>query len=75
MTYSSYMRVRLAKWIRRYRVHWAVVTVLLYVAAVPASIIIFPDNNLWLAMLVLFSGLTASLTTLADLITDDDDPS
>lgn len=69
------MRVSLARWIRRYRIHWAVVTVLLYVVATPISIVIFPDSNLWLALLVLFSGLTASLTTLADLITDDDDPS
>jgi hypothetical protein len=68
-------RRSLARLIRRYRIQWAVITVVLYVVAVPVSIIIFPDNNIWLAMLVLFSGFTASLTTLADLITDDDDPS
>lgn len=71
--YTEAMRRQVAQWLKRHRIKWAAITVLLYVVAVPISVWIFPDNNLWLAMLVLFSGLTASLTTLADLITDEDD--
>lgn len=41
---------------------------LLYVAAIPFTIIIFPDNNMWLGLLILFTGLTASMTTLGDLL-------
>jgi hypothetical protein len=54
--------------IKRYRVAWALVTMLLYVVAVPFTWIAFPANSLWLALLILFSGFTASLTTLADLM-------
>jgi hypothetical protein len=67
------MRKKLARLIRRYRLAWAVVTVLLYVVAVPFTIVIFPENNMWLGLLVLFSGFTASMTTLAELVTDEDD--
>ena len=58
----------LKKVITKYRVMWAWITLLLYVAAVPFTIIVFPANSLWLALIVLFSGFTASLTTLGDLI-------
>lgn len=61
-------KARVAKLIEKYRVVWAWITLLLYVAAVPFTIIIFPDNNMWLGLLVLFSGFTASLTTLGDLL-------
>ena len=47
---------------------WAWGTMFLYVVALPVTIIVFPANNLWLALLVLFSGFTASMTTLADLL-------
>jgi hypothetical protein len=67
------MRREIARLIRRYRLAWAIVTVLLYVAAVPFTIVVFPDNNMWLGLLVLFSGFTASMTTLADLLVDDGD--
>lgn len=43
-------------------------TLLLYVVALPVTVVLFPANNLWLALLVLFSGFTASLTTVADLL-------
>jgi hypothetical protein len=54
--------------IKRYRVAWGWVTVGLYVVAVPFTIVVFPANSLWLGLLVLFSGFTASLATLADLL-------
>jgi hypothetical protein len=58
----------LVSFIKRWRLAWAVITLLLYVAAVPFTLIVFPDNNLWLGLLILFSGFTASLVTLADLL-------
>lgn len=57
--------VRFAK---EYRMEWAVATVLLYLVAIPVTFFIFPDNNLWLALLILFSGFTASVTTLGDML-------
>lgn len=54
--------------IKRYRTGWAWVTVALYVVAVPFTVWKFPDNNLWLALIILFSGFTASVTTLGDLL-------
>lgn len=59
---------RTVRWIKKYRLIWAWTTLALYVVAVPFSIIVFPSNSLWLALLVLFSGFTAALTTLADLL-------
>lgn len=61
-------RSNLVRFIKRYRVEWAVVTIILYVVAIPVTVIVFPANSMWLALIVLFSGLTASLTTLADLL-------
>jgi hypothetical protein len=63
---------RLAGLIKRYRLGWAWGTLALYVVAVPATVMIFPSNSLWLALVVLFSGFTASMTTLADLLTTAD---
>lgn len=54
--------------VKKYRVGWAWATLGLYVLAIPVTLIVFPDNNRWLALLVLFSGLTATLATLADML-------
>lgn len=62
-----------ANFIKKYRLAWAWITLLLYVAAVPFTIIIFPDNNMWLGLLVLFTGFTASIVTLGDLLVSADD--
>ena len=59
---------RTVRFIQKYRIAWAWITLLLYVAAIPFTIIIFPDNNMWLGLLILFTGITASLTTLGDLL-------
>ena len=63
----------LVRFIKRYRIAWAWITLALYVFAVPFTIIIFPDNNMWLGLLILFTGLTASLTTLGDLLVSAED--
>jgi hypothetical protein len=44
--------------IKRYRLAWAWITLALYVVAVPFTIIVFPENSLWLGLLILFSGYT-----------------
>jgi hypothetical protein len=62
------VRSRVVRIIREYRVLWAWLTLGLYVVALPVTVVIFPANSLWLALLILFSGFTASLTTLADLL-------
>ena len=59
---------RTVRFIQKYRIAWAWITLILYIAAIPFTIIIFPDNNMWLALIVLFTGFTASLTTLGDLL-------
>lgn len=64
---------RLVAFIKRYRVAWAWITMALYLIAVPFTIWRFPANNLWLALIVLFSGFTASLTTLGDLLVNAED--
>lgn len=66
--------------IQEYRIVWAWVTLALYVVAVPVTVLVFPANSMWLALIVLFSGFTAALTTLADLLVsaehkDDEDKS
>lgn len=66
------MRSKIRNLVIRWRMEWAIVTVILYLLAIPFTFWIFPDNNLWLALLVLFSGFTASLTTLADLLIGDE---
>lgn len=62
-----------ANFIKKYRLAWAWITLLLYVLAVPFTIIIFPDNNMWLGLLILFTGFTASIVTLGDLLVSADD--
>ena len=64
---------KLVEIIKRWRVAWAWITLALYVTAVPFTIIVFPENSLWLGLLILFSGFTASLTTLADLLVSAED--
>lgn len=70
MTHTKTRRLRrvLVRWIKRWRMEYAVITVLLYVAALPATVVVFPSNSLWMALLVLFTGFTASLATLADML-------
>lgn len=65
------MKKRVARFIKKWRTEWAVFTVICYLAAVPATFVIFPDNNIWIALLIVFAGLTDSLNTLADRMDDE----
>lgn len=60
---------RLVRFIKRYRLGFAALTAALYMAAILLLVFVFPDvSNLWVSVFVLVSGLTASLTTLGDLM-------
>lgn len=75
MSYTSFMAIEkkrnspLVKMIKEYRLEFAAATALLYVLAIILLIFVFPDvSNLWVSIFVLISGLTASITTLGDLL-------
>lgn len=60
--------------IKEYRIEFAVATALLYVFAIILLIFVFPDvSNLWVSIFVLISGLTASITTLGDLLVSSEE--
>jgi hypothetical protein len=64
----------LVKWIKEYRLEFAAATALLYVLAIVLLIFVFPDvSNLWVSIFVLISGLTASITTLGDLLVSSEE--
>lgn len=59
----------LVKLIRKWRMVWAVFTVVLNFAAILMVLFVFPDvSNLWVAVFVLASGFTSSLTALGDML-------
>jgi hypothetical protein len=65
------MRVKKSKlvfYIKKYRVLWGWLTLWTYIVAFPVTIIVFPDNSMWLALLVTFTGFTGTLMALADLL-------
>lgn len=52
--------------VKRYIITWHIVTVILYLLAVGAVVLVFPDvSNLWVSIFVLVSGFTASVGALA----------
>jgi hypothetical protein len=65
------MRRKLARFVNKWRTEYAVFTVLCYLAAIPFTFYVFPDNNVWIAILIVFAGLTDSLNTLADRISNE----
>jgi len=70
------MRRRMRRFVHDHIVAWSVVTVLMYALAIPLTFILFPDvSNLWISILILISGFTASLASLAAVLDDaEDDP-
>lgn len=59
----------MVRFIRRWRIPFALATVALQTGAVVLVVVVFPDvSNLWVSIFVLVSGLTAGLTSLADLL-------
>lgn len=59
----------LVRFIKHWRIRFAVMTVIFNLAALLLVVVVFPDvSNLWIAVLVLVTGLTGSLATVADLL-------
>lgn len=64
----------LRRFVRRWRVPFGVVTVVLYAVALVLVVFLFPDvSNLWISIFVLFGGLTASMSALGALLAEDDE--
>jgi len=60
--------------IKRYRVGFAIVTMLLNALALGLVVFVFPNvSNLWISIFVLFGAFTASVTTLGDLMVSAED--
>jgi hypothetical protein len=60
---------KLVAFIKRYRIAWAVITLLLNALAILLVVFVFPDvSNLWVSVFVLFGAFTASATTLGDML-------
>jgi hypothetical protein len=76
--YYSVMKMSTDSWIARciikYRMPFAVITAILYAIAILLVAFVFPDiSNLWVSIFVLFSGFTASIATLGDLLVSTED--
>jgi hypothetical protein len=65
---------KLVAFIKRYRIAWAVITLLLNACALALVAFVFPDvSNLWVSIFVLFGALSASVTTLGDMLVTAED--
>lgn len=58
----------IGRWVRRSRLHIAMSALVFYLAAVPVTVVVFPDNSLWLALLVIAASAVQSLLSVADLL-------
>lgn len=68
------MKHRLIRFIARHRTGYSVAGVLLYIVILfPATVILFPDSNMWLGMIVLLVGLLDEVKDLADQVIGDDE--
>lgn len=71
----SARRTAIVRFIRKTATPWYLVTTLLYAAAIPLTIWVFPSTTLLLTVFVLFGGFTASMASLASaLVTAEQDP-
>lgn len=60
--------------IKKYRILFAVATVVFNIGALVLVVLVFPDvSNLWVSVFVLISGATASFLSLADLLVGAED--
>ena len=64
------MKDRAARFIVKWLYVWYIITAIFYAAAIPFTIIVFPDNDLILSVIVLFSGFTGSIAALASVLVD-----
>lgn len=58
----------LVRFIKKTMVPWYLLTTLLYFAAIPMTIFVFPSTTLLLTIFVLFGGFTSSMASLASAL-------
>jgi hypothetical protein len=63
-----YVNSALVRFIKKWTVPWYTITMLLYAAAIPMTIWVFPSTTLILSIFVLFGGFTASMASLASAL-------
>lgn len=63
-------RQKVVAFLERYTIHWYVATAILYAAMIPLTIWVFPSTTLLVTVVVLFSGFTASVASLASTLVD-----
>lgn len=68
MNLNKKTRRLLVKYIKKYTLHWYALTALLYFAAIPFTIWVFPATTLILTVVVLVGGFTAALASFADAL-------
>lgn len=63
-------RTRVVEFLEKYTIHWYAITAILYFTMIPLSIWVFPNTTLFVTIIVLFSGFTASVASLASTLID-----
>lgn len=58
------------EFLERYTIHFYVVTAILYGMMIPLSILVFPSTTMLVTIIVLFSGFTTSVASLASVLVD-----
>lgn len=66
-------RRAIVRWLRRNTIGFAAGTAIMYLALIPASLLLFPNTNLVTTCLVLLTGLTSSVASLGALLVDLDE--
>lgn len=60
-------RRRIARFIAKWRTEYSVATVVFYVVVIiPMTVWLFPDSNIWLALLIVLVSFIEQLKDLAD---------
>lgn len=65
------LRARIGSHLRAHRLHIAATALVLYLLAIPATIFVFPNDSIWLALLIINASAVQSVLTIADLLTDE----
>lgn len=66
-------RRSVVRWLRRNTIAFAVVSATMYLVLIPATLLLFPNENLVTACLVLLNGFTSSVASLGSLLVDLDE--
>ena len=65
-------RRAVAHFVARWRTEYSIATLVLYVAVIlPITIWLFPDSNIWLALLIVLVGILDEIKDLADQLADE----